>query len=309
MNPQHDRDIRQWLTALSTRCAPRTTENLEILTRDYAVGLADLPYEAFTPQSREAASRQWEYFPSYKSLRKFLETWVEKNATTNMKRLPPIADPSLSEQDQAHVRSWINLRAERIAAGRLTIGLSLLRKWPRAFDYVCRTDAEAHDIARRRGWLGEDNSPEAIDKRMQDDWGSITEAGLTGKLIALEQLHRAGRQGPKIAASCLSFLRLAISKHVPHLAHLIPDRFTDAEAETQRTPDEQMAALGDALDAVDAVRVAAAAAFEAKHGRAPGTLSDDALAAARSASQAVQKARAHQEVVRQRDAWTPPWEA
>jgi phage terminase Nu1 subunit (DNA packaging protein) len=219
-----------------------------------------------------------------------------------------IDDPGLSDQDKSHVRSWNNLRAERIVNGKLSIGLSIERRWPKSFAYICRTDAEAYDIARQRGWINPDNSSKALDKRMQDDWGSITETGLTAKLIEVEKLHRVDRGGPKIAAACLSFLRTAIGRHAPHLVHLIPDRFADAEIETRRTSAEQLAAIG-SIDAAREAVARATAAFEARRGRAPGALSEDALASARDGSQAVQAARAHQEAVRRRDTWTPPWEA
>ena len=64
--------------------------------------------------------------------------------------LPGADDPLLSEADRHHCASWDRLRPERIAQGRLATALDVLRRWPAAFRYVCRTDAEAEHIARQR---------------------------------------------------------------------------------------------------------------------------------------------------------------
>ena len=141
-------DIQQWLLELGVRCVPRGKEDVSVMVRDYAAGLTDLPHTAFTPASREQASRKWKFFPAYADLRKFLESYAPRKST--VAALPPVEDPALSEEDRAHVRSWINLRDE----GNRTLRLGMYcEKWPRAFAYIVRTDAEAERIARQREWL------------------------------------------------------------------------------------------------------------------------------------------------------------
>jgi len=283
MSQHHELDIRQWLIALSIRCSPRTNENLEMLAKDYASGLVDLPYEAFTPQSREAAARNWEHFPSYKSLRKFLETWIAKNAPIDTKLLPSIHDPNLTEEDQAHVRSWINLRANRKATGKFATGLDLLRRWPTAFAYVCRTDADAEDVARQRGWLSETEQPM-----------DVSEVGIASNLIKLESITSEGgtELGAALASLGLSILRKQVEARAPERLHMLPDIIKPRPRMSQprsHSVDAQINAVRDQPNGsgYDAAREEAAritAEFEVKHGRKPGELSPEQLDAQRAAA-------------------------
>ena len=282
MSQHHELDIRQWLIALSIRCSPRTNENLEMLAKDYASGLVDLPYEAFTPQSREAAARNWEHFPSYKSLRKFLETWIAKNAPIDTKLLPPVENPDLSEDDRAYVRSWINLRAQRKANGMFAVGLDLLRQKPAAFAHVCHTDAEAWEVARDRGWLPEAEQPL-----------NLTEASVTRTLIELEA---DASQDTALAAARvsigLSLLRKQVEERAPNLVHLLPDVIKPAERMSQprnHSVDAQLNAINDqpsgsGYDAAREEIARAAVEFEAQHGRKPGELTPEQLSAQRAAA-------------------------
>src|ERR1700733_10262531 len=152
MNASRQLDIAQWLGALAVRCTPRTTENIEVLARDYASGLDDLPTEVFSPQSKEAAARNFEHFPAYKPLRVWLTKWWDAHKPVQVALpLPPDAH-ALSVEDRAHVRSWINLKPEWKAAGRLENALSTFRNRTAVFAYICRTDTDAASIAVRRHW-------------------------------------------------------------------------------------------------------------------------------------------------------------
>jgi len=274
MTTQDELEIEVWLSDLSLRCEPRSKENLRVIIAKYAEGLADLPYEAFTTASGEGAARNWERFPSYKALRKFLEDWADKHGAKDTKLLPPIDDPGLSDEDRAHVRSWINLRAERQKSGRFAQALSLMRKWPAAFAYICRTDDEAHATAQQRGWLPETG-----------DTVDVSEAGITERLIELESIA-GGSLGAVLAPFGLSILRKNVAARAPERLHLLPDvvlpqrqprepseRRQDAEAEASARAQREK--LQPEIDA-------ASAAFEARTGRKPGQLSPEQLAAVRA---------------------------
>jgi hypothetical protein len=261
-------DIAQWLTDLAVRCTPRTSENIEVMARDYANGLDDLPAEAFTPQSREAATRHFEHFPAYKPLRAWLEKWWSAHKPTRP-LLPPVNDPNLSDEDRSHVRSWINLRN---GEGDLGNRLSTFRdKWPRAFAYIVRTDDQAAAIAKGRGWI-EDNAP--ID---------VTERGIAGNLVKLEKLAGEGSVGAALASMGLSILRKNLSDRAPERSGLLPERMVAPSKEPYRTVAQQRAAMGDP-PTPPTISEQQEAAFVAEHGRRPGQMTPEQLATVRNAA-------------------------
>ena len=276
-------DIREWLIALSLRCSVRTTENLEIMAKDFALGLIDLSDDAFTPQSREAAARKWDSFPSYRALRKFLVDWCEEQASP-YPLLPPIADESLSAQDQVFVKTWQNSRAKDFAhlkdrdaslRGRMAISLDVLRlRAFKAFAYVCRTDAEAESVARQHGWIVRE---EPID---------VSERAITRTLIEIDQLAAEGGSFMAACASAkLTMLHAAVKVQAPERLHLLPETIT-ARPERPRSVSAQLAALqgGAGIDAAREAVASASVAFEAQHGRKPGALTPEQLTALRSAA-------------------------
>lgn len=238
-------DVIAWLAELAVRISPTMSqEQVEVLARDFGKGFVDLPSEAFCSASRHAASLRFERFPPFKALRKFLEEWHAKNCTATAKLLPPVEDPALSDEDRAHVRAWINNRAD---GGNLAVRLDLYRqRWPAAYRYILRTDAEAERIARQRGWMFQnEETPEA----RAESWKNITEHQLTAKLIELERLSKSGERGAGLAAGLLALMRKAIETHAPQMAHLLPDRF-EGERAPRRSVAEQVAALGAGNEAV-----------------------------------------------------------
>lgn len=155
MASPHERDIAAWLAALALRCEPRRQENLEVLTLDYAGSLTDLPYEAFSVASREAASRKFERFPSFKALRKFLEEWADRNIKPkSVLLIDGPDDPSLDANDKASVALWQKWRRAGAFGTSDRQALGVMRSHlPRAYDYVIRTDPVAERIAMQHGWL------------------------------------------------------------------------------------------------------------------------------------------------------------
>jgi hypothetical protein len=267
MSTSRQLDIAQWLTDMAVRCTPRTSENIEVLALDYAQGLDDLPSEAFTPQSREAATRHFEHFPAYKPLRAWLDKWWSMHKPT-MPLLASIDDPNLSDEDRSHVRSWINTRKD---GGDLMQRLSQYHiAWPRAFAYIVRTDDQAAAIARARGWT-------------QDPPVDVTEAGITRNLIKLEKLAGEGPVGVGLAAMGLSILRQNVQQRAPERVHLLPERIVAPETGRHRTVAQQRAAMGDP-PAEPTRAEALKAEFVAKHGRAPGQPSAEQLAEIRKAA-------------------------
>jgi hypothetical protein len=302
--------VTAWLADLAVRVSPTMTpEQVEILCRDFAKGLTDLPEQAFDELSREAAAREFRRFPPYALLRKFLEGWVKRNVKPDTNLLPPVHDPNLSDIDRAHVRSWINLRPE----GNLERRLARYRdNHQAAYRYILRTDAEAAAIARQRGWV-EDGREEqaAFEQRLKADWGSTTEAEIGYKLIELEKQVDAGLS-PSLAAALLSMLRAAVEKYAPQHLGLIPDTIKPSrqpreasarqqDAEAAASARAQMDVLN--ADGIEAARQEVIRAFEAQHGRKPGQLTEAMLTAIRNEDPNVQKARQFQ---RQQAAAKPP---
>jgi len=320
MSTPHELDIREWLIWLSMRCVLRSTENIEVLATDYASGLKDLPHDAFTPISREAAARKWESFPSYKALRKFLEEWAPQKSTALPPPLPDgvtISD-HLSATDRHLVQSWWNLRPENIANGTLATALDVQRRWPTVFNEICLTDPEAAGIAVRRGWANGSNAPADVAARVKSDWETITPEQIDEKLGNLRALHAVR---PVAALGWLGFLRSSVEKHAPQHLALIPDRLVEPERQ-RSTPDPYEQARIETADAF--------AKMQAQNRPAP--ISPEQLAAIRDANPQVQRARQTAEQLRKLDEaadadaphdrklrvvpdepedtpkWTPPWE-
>ena len=155
MTPQHEEHIQQWLMALALRCEPRSNENLEVMVADYVKGLGDLPYEAFSTAAREATTREYERFPSYKSLRAFLEKWWVKNKPSVPFLPSHIAEePSITEEDKIYLAAWLRRRTRGDFPRGMMVSLSTMRALaPSALAYLSRTDIDVGAIARERGWL------------------------------------------------------------------------------------------------------------------------------------------------------------
>jgi hypothetical protein len=153
MNTMVKLTISEWLIELSHRCHHRTAENVETIARDYANGLVNLPAAIWNAEAREAASRHFEFFPSYKALRKFMETWVEQHRP--VLALPGADDPSLTEYDRHMVAVWRKRRTagEFSTNEKMALSLSTWRVHsPAMIRYIIRTDEEAKRVAHIRGW-------------------------------------------------------------------------------------------------------------------------------------------------------------
>lgn len=154
-------EARTWLSDFGVRCAATIkSEESELRARDYAKGFTDLAPECFCDASREAAARQFEYFPSYATLRKFLEGWWRDNKP-RPPELPGADDGTLDLDDRLWLRRWTNdrvaefqhLRDKGSPTERMAISLSNMRVHaPRCFRYLARTDTDVASIAVHRGW-------------------------------------------------------------------------------------------------------------------------------------------------------------
>jgi hypothetical protein len=156
-------DIREWLLSLAVRCTPRTAENIEAISRDYATSLVDFPREVFCPASREEASRAFDSFPPYKALRGFLEKWWSENRP----RPKALGGPDaavLNDEEQYWVRSWQRHRSGDWGTAKdgtphigsqkhLRFELELMKNsHPEAFRWLVLHDKEAARIAALAGW-------------------------------------------------------------------------------------------------------------------------------------------------------------
>ena len=238
----------EWMAAVAPLIRPRSAVAAATQLGKMLEFLTDIPDIAFSEASVRVIAPQLKRSPSFAEVRTALQNYVRSLDDPDPNA---ITDGTLSADDAVKVQIWRQHRAGGFAhishladvRERMTQSLSLQRRYfPAVFRYIIRTDAEAEHIARRRGWL-DDEDPSSIDERMQDDWGSITDVQVAFKLIELGKLHRSpGGMGRTRAAILLSLLRIAIDKHAPHHSHLLPDRF---EQDGQPlTREQQLDALG-----------------------------------------------------------------
>lgn len=260
------RSVTGWLNDLAAMTAGTApVADLKAKVAAMAPGLIEeIPADAFSKRSLYDVGRKFKFFPSYAELSAALTDWWEANAP-RQKYLPPVEDPNLTDTDRAHVRSWLDLRD----AGSLDRRLAQYRdKWPAAYRYVVRTDAEAEAIARRRGW----------DISSGHEW-NVTPEWITRTLVTIQRIHAAATPGDVAsAAGKLGMLRTAVEKHAPDLKHLVPEEIPLTAPERPRSVDQQLADLGPAAVAAEVH------ARLTKDGRLLGALTPEQLSAARKAA-------------------------
>lgn len=195
------RHIANWLRQLAQLCAPgKDPVNREKIAT-YAQFLQsddDFPLEAFTSDSLKAIAKASEFFPSLSMLHKLLTEWWHAH------RPPPVWQlldgPTVEGMDEINrhmVVAFQRNREENVRGGRLGNSLSHLRaKFPQAFRYVLSIDAEAHDIAVRRGWRDEGSAgvswddPAAIRSSVREVLSSPVQQLFLGRLLGkLVSIH------------------------------------------------------------------------------------------------------------------------
>jgi len=225
--------IRKWLTDLGARCSSTANaEAAEAKARDYAQALVDIDAGAFCQESLEAAARQFEYFPAYATIRKFVEAWWADARRRARPALPGADDPSLTEEDRQHLAVFLKHRAAGFPPGikladlasapevdretfrqRLALRLSRMRSGPlvRLFRHICRTDVEAAAIAVARGWQVEpsEHKPpsdvaiaavEATVRQMFAAQGHTAQAGAIEAAAAAQEAARRQQEAERMLA-------------------------------------------------------------------------------------------------------------
>lgn len=289
---------RQWMQRLGSRCASTmSAEESAATLADWSKSLADMPPHAFCEQSFEDASRQFEYFPAYAALRKFLDQWWRANKPTGSS-LPGSDDSSLTRENQLQLAVWQKMRLEGFThitgphEARLKVSLGVLRRHnPRIFAHLCRTDVEIAGLAVRQGWVNEDEGM-PMDDRLRADWRSITREGLARKVAETNKTAAMGHT--RLGQQQLDMLRAAIGRYVPEMLSLVPETVTVAET----APGDPLAGLGTLGKVAEQVRagMAQATAQQPPLTRPLGALTPEQLKAMRDADPSVQRARAHQEL-------------
>jgi hypothetical protein len=163
--------IHDWLNRLAT-VVPKARELADLAVQIDALSdllIAKVPTSLFSPDSLEYCARRFKFWPGYSDLWARLQ---EYNRAHPPRRpalpAPVIDDPTLTPDDRSHVVSWTRLKGEWLMSNRLDSALSMHRKWPASFAYICRTDPDAAAVAVRRGWstdlpdLHSDRPPEVI---------------------------------------------------------------------------------------------------------------------------------------------------
>lgn len=222
---------RTWLSDLGMRCAATMKlEEAEARAREYATGLIDLPEQVFCDASREAAARQFDHFPSYASIRKFLLAWRAESQRAIAPPLPGEDDPSLDHRDRQFLAGFATARADGFqhltgkgdARQRTMVVLDTIRQTaPRAFAYLTRTDTEAASIALQRRWVNDPASHGWDDE--------VAVRAMIGRIIAPmpDGSVWAGQ------AAALDAVRTALERHAPHLGHLVPSA---TASQSERAP-------------------------------------------------------------------------
>jgi hypothetical protein len=110
-------------------------------------------------------AKEFTFFPSYAELVRHLYRWwdINRPKTTTL----PGMDEDMPEADRAIVCFWNEYRFgdKKFARGNTVKEfdhwLSMIRKpTPAAFDYLCRTDTFAAEIAIRKRWVSNARSAE-----------------------------------------------------------------------------------------------------------------------------------------------------
>jgi hypothetical protein len=228
--------------------------------------------------------------PSVGILGKFLEKWWSKNqpaliALPGLEIAAP-ADAPLTPADRNQVDSWLRgVAGGKASDSDLAGRLSIVRKVaPVGFNWLVRNNHTAGAIAARLGWIANEQG------EAEDDY-TDPKAILVSVRNILEPPH------PQ-ANYWLKALRAAVERKSPHLAGLVPLSVSDTVSGSDvvgpnRQPTQQQRAemAADAgivkVDRPSGASVPGAAPhgfvvrFEAVHGRKPGALSAEQLAAVR----------------------------
>jgi hypothetical protein len=123
--------------------------------------------ETFTRASLAAMAREFRFFPSYAEVFEHLNRWWDIN------RPQPIPLPGMNEDmpeaDRIMVLFWNEYRSgdKEFANGntpeKFEHWLSMIRRpTPVAFNYLCLTDPNAAEIARRNRWISEPDAAAAV---------------------------------------------------------------------------------------------------------------------------------------------------
>lgn len=171
--PANLKIITGWMSDLvNMTTATASTDKNKIATM--ASMIADeLPVEAFTRESLRAVATGCDFFPHYSKLHQLLSAWWEDNKPKPVFALPAPDDPTLDGTARAYVKSWLSNRAANFdhirhvgdLDARMALALDVVRlHCDAAFNYICRTDAEAQKVALRKGWLRD-----ASDKHKTDE--------------------------------------------------------------------------------------------------------------------------------------------
>jgi hypothetical protein len=155
---------RRWLQGLALRVAdiPGDANVANARLMEYVRGLSDIHQDAFCEESMEAGARQFEFFPPYATVRKFLEIWLADFRTRRHPVLPGADQAGLNAQEMAVIQSWQSNWAgdygthkngvARTRGASPEYGLKLLQKMHlRAFRWLVLNDANAAGVAARAG--------------------------------------------------------------------------------------------------------------------------------------------------------------
>lgn len=147
--------IRNWLKALGTLVAASMAISEVSGRLDAFVPMLAESFQPrhFTRDSLRFVAEKCKFFPTYGELCDHLNAWGKQNPTPAPAL--PSDQNSLSDRDSVLVKTWFSLKPERVQNGRLTVGLSIIRRFPAAFREICNQDPEAHRIAQREEWIRE----------------------------------------------------------------------------------------------------------------------------------------------------------
>lgn len=283
--------IRDWLRKIvGASKAVKSAREAEAWIKDVTPGFAsEYPAEAFTEASRDAVVGAITTWANQGEVSRALATWWAANKPVRPP-LPGADDSDLTREDRLALDVFLRRRSigfqdipldqhdeapsvgPFVHAERLIVAIDLMRntaRLSRVWRYLCRTDTEIAAIALRRGWQPERSEPGWTDERAIRN--------TVAQIVAPLSNGRAFQ----MAGAMIAAVRAAVEHHAPHHMGAIDEEIAKASRDGGLVDLEQRSGEPVTVEDVVPYLQLVTADFERRHGRKPGQVTPEQLAAIR----------------------------